>query len=374
MRILVYEYASGGGLAGRRVPASLVREGAAMRQALVEDLARDGAHEIVTTIDRRMDGCTCGAEVAALPPGDRARAAALDALIDRVDAVWPIAPETDGCLERLASRIVHRGAFLIASPPDAIDRAADKQRLPTLLAAAGVSHPTTHAVTRRASAVRAANRMGYPIVVKPARGAGSSGVGLARSVRELLPALARARAAARTGRVLLQPRIDGLAASVSLLANGDDALPLAVNTQVFDRSTPFAYRGGVTPIRHPLAARACMTAVAACRAVGGLRGFVGVDVILTSADVVVVEINPRLTTAYLGVRAAFDANVASLALAACAGRLPAQPLRAARRVRFSASGEVRVDDDVRAAAAQAPRPAFGISSPEGPRDRSASVV
>jgi len=33
-------------------------------------------------------------------------------------------------------------------------------------------------------------------------------------------------------------------------------------------------------------------------------------------------LNPRLTTAYLGVRAAIDDNVASLALAACAGDLP----------------------------------------------------
>ena len=341
----MYEYASGGGLGGRRVPASLMREGAAMRQALVEDLARDGAHEIVTTIDQRADvRMRRGVEVVALPPGDRARAAALDALISRVDAVWPIAPETDRCLERLASRAVRRGAFLIASPPDAIDRAADKQGLPTLLAAAGVKHPRTRTATGRARAIRAADRIGYPIVVKPARGAGSSGGGLARGVHELLPALARARAAARSGRVLLQPRIDGLAASVSLLANGDEALPLAVNAQLFDRSTPFAYRGGVTPLAHPLAARACTAAVAACRAVGGLRGFVGVDVILTGTDVVVIEINPRLTTAYLGVRAAFDVNVASLALAACAGRLPTQPPRAARRVRFSASGRVTVLD------------------------------
>ena len=39
MRILVHEFVSGGGLAGRPVPASLAREGAAMLTALVADLA-----------------------------------------------------------------------------------------------------------------------------------------------------------------------------------------------------------------------------------------------------------------------------------------------------------------------------------------------
>ena len=38
MRILVHEFASGGGLAGRPVPRSLAREGSAMLAALVTDL------------------------------------------------------------------------------------------------------------------------------------------------------------------------------------------------------------------------------------------------------------------------------------------------------------------------------------------------
>src|SRR5206468_3951895 len=54
---------------------------------------------------------------------------------------------------------------------------------------------------------------------------------------------------------------------------------------------------------------------------------------------VVIEVNPRLTTAYLGVRAALDENVAALALAACAGALPTRP-PARRRVRFTAAGRI----------------------------------
>jgi predicted ATP-grasp superfamily ATP-dependent carboligase len=61
--------------------------------------------------------------------------------------------------------------------------------------------------------------------------------------------------------------------------------------------------------------------------------------VLTDSEAVVIEVNPRLTTAYLGVRSAFEANVAALALAACAGTLPA-PSPARRRVRFTAAGRI----------------------------------
>jgi len=341
VRILVYEYASGGGLAGRRLPVSLAREGGAMRAALAADLAAIGAHRIVTTADARVGGgLPRGVDVVALPGGDRARAAALDRLIDAVDAVWLIAPETDRCLEHLAARVERRRKILLGSSSAAIRGASDKATLPSVLAAAGVSGPPTRVLGRRANPTDAARRIEYPIVAKPARGAGSDGVGLARNPRELRLAVDRARAATRSGRVVLQPFIRGSAASVSLLANGIDAVALAVNAQALGGSPSFAYRGGSTPFEHPRAAQAIGAAIAVCKAVRGLRGFVGVDVILTGRDAVVIEINPRLTTAYLGVRAALRENVAALAMAACGGDLPASPPHPCRRVRFSASGRV----------------------------------
>jgi predicted ATP-grasp superfamily ATP-dependent carboligase len=112
-----------------------------------------------------------------------------------------------------------------------------------------------------------------------------------------------------------------------------------VNRQRVSASRSFAYSGGATPLEHPLADRAAAAALRACRALPGLRGYVGVDVVLTRSEAVVIEVNPRLTTAYLGVRSAIGANVAALALAACAGRLlPPPPAR--RRIRFSAAGRI----------------------------------
>lgn len=335
MRILVHEFVSGGGLAGQRVPPSLAREGSAMLAALVADLAADGRHEIVTTADARFPvKAPRGVQVVTLDPGK------LDVLIASADAVWLVAPETNRCLERLAARVEREGARLIGPGAAAIRRASNKAALPRRLARHGVRHPETRlASPGRPSWKTAARDIGYPLVVKPARGAGCDGVCLARDARELAQAVERARRGAGAGSLLLQRYVPGVAASVSLVTNGRRAVALTLNRQWLRAASPFSYRGGTTPLDHPLAERACDAAVRACRALPGLRGYVGVDLVLTESDAIVIEVNPRLTTAYIGVRAALQENVAALALAACAGDLR-QPPAARRRVRFTSSGRI----------------------------------
>jgi len=141
--------------------------------------------------------------------------------------------------------------------------------------------------------------------------------------------------------LLCQEFVGGVPASVSLLADGRNAVALTVNGQSLCGSFNFSYCGGMTPLDHPNSDRAVDTALRTYRALPGLRGYVGVDVVLTESEAVVIEVNPRLTTAYLGARMAIDDNIAALALAACMGMLPAPP-RVSRRIRFDADGDVSV--------------------------------
>jgi predicted ATP-grasp superfamily ATP-dependent carboligase len=54
------------------------------------------------------------------------------------------------------------------------------------------------------------------------------------------------------------------------------------------------------------------------------HGYVGIDVLLgrdpTGSGDLVVEVNPRLTTSYIGYRAACQTNLAEAMLAVCDGR------------------------------------------------------
>lgn len=232
--------------------------------------------------------------------------------------------------------------MLLGSAAAAVRMAADKSRLPARLARIGIGHPQTYVLAPGVNAAVAARSIGYPVVVKPARGAGCQGVRLARHARDVGVAIDAAHRAKGTAPLLMQRYVRGQAASVSLLADGRRAVPLAVNAQRVSTGAAFAYRGGSTPFDHPLAAAAADAATRTCAAIPGLRGYVGVDLVLTDAGPVVIEVNPRLTMAYLGVRAVLDENLAALALASCRGALPAPPV-VRRHARFTAAGRVSLE-------------------------------
>jgi predicted ATP-grasp superfamily ATP-dependent carboligase len=344
MRILVHEFASGGGFAGWNVPPTLAREGAAIRAALVADLVALSGHSIVTTADVRFPlAGGAGVEVHTIDPG---RSGLLANLIASADAVWLVAPETNRCLERLASLVEQHGKPLMGPGALAIRRASDKAGLRRRLARCGVPYPETRVLRRGADAAAEAGALGYPVVLKPGRGAGCMGVCLARNARELRDAIDVARSAGERGRLLVQRFVQGTAASVSVLSDGRRSVALSLNRQSVRAGRPFSYHGGCTPLDHPLGLRAIDVSLSTCRALPGLRGYIGVDLVLTRSEAFVIEVNPRLTTAYLGVRSALGesssngANIAGMAIAACAGHLPAGAPPIRRRVRFTSAGRV----------------------------------
>ena len=342
MQILLYEYASGGGLAGEPVPPSLGREGSAMRDALAADLAR-GNHRVLLPVDSRFPSRSrAGIETVEVEGPDPA-GARLDRWIASSNAVWLIAPETGRCLERLAARVEAHGVALAGSGARAIARAADKGALASRFVRRGIPMPETRLVRRTtpsASLRSAALAVGYPVIVKPRYGAGSQGVVRVSNPAMLEAAVEAAGAINARATVILQQYIRGTAASVSVLANGSEACVLAVNGQAVSRARGFAYQGGVTPLEHSQVERATAMALAALQVLPGLRGYIGVDMVLSREGPVVIEVNPRLTTSYLGIRRSIRENVAQLGLAAALdGDLP-PAVRQQRRVRFDAVGRI----------------------------------
>jgi len=86
---------------------------------------------------------------------------------------------------------------------------------------------------------------------------------------------------------------------------------------------PFEYRGGAAGVDHPRGKGIVAAARVAVGALPGLRGHVGVDLVVAPDRCVVIEVNPRLTTSYVGLRRALRANLAELVWRAVVeGRLP----------------------------------------------------
>jgi predicted ATP-grasp superfamily ATP-dependent carboligase len=79
------------------------------------------------------------------------------------------------------------------------------------------------------------------------------------------------------------------------------------------------YHGGSVPIPPELSIRARSVASAAIASIPGLFGYVGVDVLLGEQDMAI-EINPRLTTSYIGLRQLSKTNLAEAMLRVVLGK------------------------------------------------------
>jgi predicted ATP-grasp superfamily ATP-dependent carboligase len=303
-RVFVYEFITGGGMAGMPLPASLVAEGDMMLRSAAADLAALPGVEVITTRDARLPDLTPGLDVRPVSGPDDGRAAWARALGD-ADAVLPIAPETGGMLETLSRAVLAAGARLLGSHPTAVRVAASKLDTVRLLARAGLQVVPTVELDDPWPP----SGMGW--VVKPDDGAGCVGC---RHGLDKAAVRAYARAAGLT-RPVVQPYVDGVAGSACFLARSGQAWLLACNRQRIERRSHGFRLAGLDAGALVEAAAVLEPMVAGIAGVlPGLQGIIGADFILGPSGPVLLEVNPRLTTAYAGLHQALGFNPAEFLL------------------------------------------------------------
>jgi len=251
------------------------------------------------------------------------------------EADWTllVAPEFSGFLESRARAVLSAGGCLLGPGTGSIALASNKHLTATHLARAGVPVATGRLLE---TGDTLPHDFPYPAVLKPVDGAGSQDVRLIDRPGEHLE---RMQSPQR-----LERFCPGLAASVAVLCGPRQHLPLAPCRQNLSDDGRFRYLGGSLPLDGRLAARARNLAARAAGALPDPLGYVGVDLVLSAdesgADDVVIEINPRLTTSYVGLRESASGNLAAVMLDIAAGREAALSF-GARPVQFDADGTVR---------------------------------
>jgi predicted ATP-grasp superfamily ATP-dependent carboligase len=302
-RILVYEYLSGGGTLDHEADAAaLLPQGLAMRDAIVADLLALPDVEVACVTSARaglpVEHPRLGA--VALRPGE----AAPDLLqreARRHDLVWVVAPESDGVLLALHEAV--GSARWVGCSAAAICVASSKRATLAALAAAKLPTPLDVADATR-------------WVVKPDDGAGAVDI---RVHESRAAALADQQARRRRGAIAtVEAYVEGETLSVSMLAGPGFVQPLSFNRQSIeiDADGMLHYRGVRTHALDlrgdPRATRLHLLALDVKRALPGLRGFVGFDLVWhPERGPVVIEVNPRVTCAYVGQSAARGSNIAA---------------------------------------------------------------
>jgi len=302
VKVFAYEYASGGGFAGRPLAAGLSREGDLMLRALLDDLTFLPGIQVLTSRDGRLPPLPSIETILPAPGEDEFALFARG--VAACDATWPTAPETDGILERLARETLRQGRTLLGCRPAAVRVAASKRATAHALRAARVPVVPTFALRDGLPPLPG------PWVVKPDDGAGCEDTLVTSGWR-----VALARLQADPDRLVAQPWLDGTPMSLSLLCAEGRATLLSCNLQHARAVGGELSVEGITVNAVPdPEGRFGELAAGIAAALPGLWGYVGVDLILTPQGPVTLEINPRLTTSYGALREALGLNVAGLVL------------------------------------------------------------
>jgi predicted ATP-grasp superfamily ATP-dependent carboligase len=347
-QIFIYEFTTGGGplAIDEASSAALLAEGRAMVAAIASDFAMIDGMRVTCLVDQASRAMIPGRVDAFVVHDHPGALAAFDRLAAQADWTVVIAPEIDGHLLKRCRRVMDRGGRLLGPAPSIVELAGDKQATAEHLATAGVR--TTEGVACPAGPPWPRD-FSYPAIWKPCDGAGSIGVCyVANADSRVTPFETCVGPSVASPRGRLERFCPGMPASVAVLCGPAGITALAPCRQLLSNDGRFHYLGGSLPLDAPHADRAARLAIEAAASLPQPLGYLGVDLVLGprddgSADRVI-EINPRLTTSYVGLRAACENNLAEAMLAIAQGKMPSLSYRP-EPICFTAEGKVELGED-----------------------------
>lgn len=317
MNLLIFEYISGGGYSGQKLSSSILSEAYGMLRCLISDCKAAG-HNVTTLMDSRLIAFDAPIEAENIVPvysWDEVYKK-LKEISGLVDGVYVIAPESGQTLEKLLKTIEESGGNSLNSESDSVKLVSNKMQAYQIFEKSGLRVPETVLVDTDEKAVnirKLVNYLGYPLVVKPLDGVSCGGLSIVKDEKKMVSAVKKVVRESTSKQFVVQKLINGKAASACVFSTGEKARAVSLNKQHVILSSPngeSAYRGGVVPFNYRKQRGALEAAEKTVEAVKGLKGYVGVDMILTDGEPVVIEVNPRLTASYIGLSRVANVNTA----------------------------------------------------------------
>jgi carbamoyl-phosphate synthase large subunit len=218
---------------------------------------------------------------------------------------------------KLARAIEREGYTVLGTPYEAIDLAEDRERFGALADRLGVQCPAWGTAEAVEDAVAVAERIGYPVLVRPSYVLGG------RAMRVCFDADAvRAAMAATTGRVLIDRFIENaVEIDVDALCDGHDTYVAAVMQHVEEAGVHSGDSSCVLPAQS-LTPQQAADVDAFVRRLGpalGVVGLLNVQLAIAGREVYVLEVNPRASRTVPFASKAIGVNLVEAACRLAAG-------------------------------------------------------
>lgn len=312
-RLFVCEFITAGGLVGEEIPRSLIKEGSLMRDQLCYELSEFGQYELIGLHDARLSPAPHMTESLAVKASfDVAFADCLK----HADCVWLIAPEFDDILLQLTQQCETAKVPVIGAGSHLVKLAADKLETASWLGEVNIDTPMTLSIS-------AWQRLPHSVVsmhtwlAKPIKGVGGEGIISLSNIHAVQRWLAN-NTQADLSDYLLQMEVRGaLPASLSLLCRDGDAYLLSCNRLIMAQTEDGMQLDKIIVNGFaefwPSFER---IAIQIANNLPNLRGYLGIDVMFVpqTGEISVLEINPRLSSSYVGLSEATGQNIAQCLL------------------------------------------------------------
>lgn len=331
--LFIFEFVSGGGYNQHDIPSSLFCEGFAMLRSTVEDFKKLG-FKITTLIDERISYLSqylnCD-EVKIVKNYD-------DFLKRYIKCVksstccFVIAPEFSKHLYNLTQIVKDYKKRLLSIDLDGVLLGTSKIETYKFFKDNKVNTPKSYKIPLKDDffdvdfVIEKFNQLGRSIIIKPDDGAGSELIFRFEhkdQIKRFFNTLTENLDVNRN--YLVQEYIKGDDLSISIINTTNpkktkimDQVILSINTQELqhvDTNKEFHYLGGFSPVDNYEVLRDKLVEILKFMDLTNFRGYFGIDFIKKADNsIYFIEINPRLTTSYIGIRNILDYNPLGLLL------------------------------------------------------------
>ncbi|PZQ55002.1 MAG: carbamoyl-phosphate synthase large subunit [Novosphingobium pentaromativorans] len=223
---------------------------------------------------------------------------------------------------KLAQTLEDAGIPILGTSPDAIDLAEDRERFSALVEKLGLKQPANGIARSRDEAVNVANRIGYPVLMRPSYVLGGRAMEIVDSEQQLDDYIATAVQVSGDSPVLIDQYLrDAIECDVDALCDGDQVVVAGVMQHIEEAGIHSGDSAcTLPPYSLPAEIIAEMERQAEALAFGlNVRGLMNIQFAVKNGEVYLIEVNPRASRTVPFVAKALGQPVAKIAARVMAG-------------------------------------------------------
>jgi carbamoyl-phosphate synthase large subunit len=223
---------------------------------------------------------------------------------------------------KLAADLAAAGVPILGTKPDSIDLAEDRERFARLVERLGLKQPENGMARTRQEALQVAQRIGYPVLLRPSYVLGGRGMEVVDGPAQLDHYIATAVAVSGSSPVLIDRYLrDAIEVDVDAICDGTDVAVCGILEHIEEAGVHSGDSACSIP-PHSLSAELVAEIERQTRELAlalGVKGLMNVQFAIKERDVYLIEVNPRASRTVPFVAKAIGRPIAKIAARVMAG-------------------------------------------------------